>query len=31
MKAVFIGEPSGLSRKDTMAVYPRHKQVGGTA
>jgi hypothetical protein len=27
MKAVFIGESSGMSREAIMAVYPRHKQV----
>ena len=27
MKAVVIGESSGLSREAVMAVYPRHKVV----
>jgi uncharacterized protein len=27
MKAVVIGEASGKSRDDIMAVYPRHKAV----
>lgn len=27
MKAVLIGEPSGASMDEIMAVYPRHKKV----
>ena len=27
MKAVFIGEPSGATMDEIMAVYPRHKKV----
>ena len=27
MKAVLIGEPSGLSMDEIMKVYPRHKTV----
>jgi len=27
MKAVFIGESSGASMEEIMAVYPRHKKV----
>ncbi len=27
MKAVVIGEPSGATREQIMAVYPRHKVV----
>ncbi|MDB5188125.1 MAG: hypothetical protein JWO50_645 [Candidatus Kaiserbacteria bacterium] len=27
MKAVLIGEPSGVSMETIMAVYPRHKEV----
>ena len=27
MKAVFIGESSGASMDEIMAVYPRHKKV----
>ena len=27
MKAVVIGEPSGVTRDAIMAVYPRHKAV----
>lgn len=27
MKAVMIGEPSGISMEEIMVVYPRHKKV----
>lgn len=27
MKAVIIGEPSGASMEQIMAVYPRHKEL----
>jgi hypothetical protein len=27
MKAVVIGESSGVSREANMAVYPRHKEI----
>ena len=27
MKAVVIGEPSGVSMEEIMSVYPRHKKI----
>ncbi|MCE1197510.1 MAG: YciI family protein [Marinilabiliales bacterium] len=27
MKAVFIGQPSGATMEEIMAVYPRHKAI----